>query len=239
MMACWWVGSAGNVLADNKDFDVSFDECVEFAGIGFVPAARARPRVPAKYTLAGDAQNAVIVVRVVDCSAVSVDGKPAKPARIAQIGLSLVVPGSSASIDNYLLWYVTDLGNLTGKFSAAGVGAGNDQQLSFEFAPSGGTGPLSIDVDAAKFPAYDLDGRASAPTADPVPFVATWWADGKHGTLRMETILPAIRFSGASMTMSFPAGSELAALSGAQTLRFALLDSYNAFDSALMQARLQ
>jgi hypothetical protein len=231
--------SASRALAANTDFDVKFDQCSEYVGIGFVPAARARALVPAKYTLAGDATNAVVVVRVTRCAAVTLDGGNAKPAHTAQIGIKITGPNATADIDNYLLWYVTDLGELEAKMQAAGVACGNDQQLSFDFTPAASPTPLAIDVDAAQFPAYRLQGQAAASSAAPVPFVANWWSDGSKGTLRMHTEFPQIRFGSASVTLTTPAGSALAMLIGAQTIQFPLLDSYNEFGAVVMQVRKQ
>ena len=230
--------STSPVWAAANDFDVDFVDCVEYVGIGFVPAARARPLVPAAYTLAGDDTNAVAVVRVTKCASVAIDGKNAKPARTAQIGVMLDVPDSTADIDNYLLWYATDLGTLHGKLSAAGVDSSVDAQLSFEFSASGPSGPLSIDVAPPRQPAYELLGTATVPTTQSVQFVANWFSSGAQGTLLMHTVLPSIRFSGANVTMTFAPSSALGALTGGQSLTFALLDSYNAFDSAHMEATM-
>ena len=226
--------TASPVLAANTDFDVTFDQCVEYVGIGLVPKARARPLVPAAYTLAGDETNAVLVVRVTSCAAVAVDGKNPKPAHTAQIGITITGPNATADIDNYTLWYVTDLGNLNGKFQAAGINAGNDQPLAFS-SPS----PISIEVDAAQFPAYSLQGQAATPNTSPVFFSANWWVDGSKGRLRMHTDFPQIRFGGASVTLTTPAGSPLAQLIGGQTLQFPVLDSYNTFGPVVMQVRKQ
>jgi hypothetical protein len=55
----------------------------------------------------------------------------------------------------------------------------------------------------------------------------------------MHSVFPQIRFSSASVTLTTPANSELAALIGGTSLQFAILDSYNGFDDALMEVRLQ
>jgi hypothetical protein len=230
---------AGDAQADNKDFDVEFAECGEYVGIGYVPFERARGLVPAEYTLARDGDNAVIVVRVANCDSVAVNGGNSRSARTAQIGISLAAAEPAADIDNYLLWYVTDLGPLHAKLGAAGIKNGNDQQLAFVFEAAGGTGPLSIDVDAPQFPAYPLEGEATPPTGDPVRFTANWWSEGRHGTVLMRSVFPQIRFSGASVTLTTSPDSELAALIGAESLQFAILDSYNEFETALMEVRLQ
>ena len=223
---------------------MDFAGCREFAGIGKVPAANARPLVPARYALApsfdGDATQAVIVVRGSECSSTSVDGKKPAAARASQIGISIAGPGTdpTADINNYLLWYATDLGVLNGKLTADGVDAEVDQGLVFQFitpATPPTTGVLTVATSPPHGPAYTAHGPAVVPTAAPVPFVATWWQDGKKGSVEMRTVFPAIQFGSASMTLTTPANSALGALIGGTSLTFPFLDSFNAFPAAHME----
>jgi hypothetical protein len=223
-------------LAANVSFDVQFDQCGEFVGIGLVPFDKARKLVPPQYTLAVYDGKAMIVVRVASCQSVSVDGKNPKPAHTAQIGISVVIPGTTAQIDNYLLWFVTDSGVLHGKLQAAGIQNGNDQQLSVVFAPSGATGPLHIDVNAPRFPAFPVTGVITSPPGAPTPFVANWYADTRNGTLRMHTEFN-IGFGSADAGVAPEAGSALAELIGSDPLQFGLLDSYNEWKAAKMELR--
>jgi hypothetical protein len=216
-------------LAGAQDFEVSFEDCTEFAGIALVPEAQARALVPSSYTLAGDTTSAVVVVRVVECQAVSVDGGPAQPTRLAQIGVTLVGPDATADIDNYLLWYVTDNGQLHGRLQAAGLDSVQD---SLDYAVSAGS--LAIEVDSPQSAAYTVSGTAIAPASAPTQFVARWWGEGRRGTVQMLTDLPDIQFGSASTLLTTDAGSELALLIGGTELTFVLLDSYNAFASAFM-----
>lgn len=234
-----FVSLSNPALAGNKDFSATFDKCGEFVGIGFVPADRARSLVPSQYTLEGDSTNAVLVVRVASCAEVSIDGKKSGPARTAQIGVMLRGPDGTADINNYLLWFVTDSGKLHGKLQAAGIKNGNDQQLKFAFEPIGGTGTLSIDVSAPRFPAFPLLGSATVPGGEPISFVASWFADGKHGTLRMRTAFQQLRFGDSDIVLTPAPESELAELIGSPSLTFTELHSYNEWRSASMQATLQ
>jgi hypothetical protein len=233
-------GGVGSVAqaASSRDFDVDFSGCSELAAIGTVPAANARPLVPAGYVLAGDATNAVIVVRAVGCSGVSIDGDMPKAARLAQIGVTLVGPDATADINNYLLWFVTDLGQLHGKLAAAGLDPDSDQGLAYGFTPGGaGAGTLAVGTSPPHAPPFTAGGPAAVPAAAPVGFTANWWQDGQHGTVSMRTVLPAIRFGGATTTLTTPAGSALAALIGGTSMTFAVLDSYNTFSAAHLEVR--
>ena len=226
-------------LAESKDFKATFAKCGEYVGIGYVPASSARSLVPSQYDLAGDDTNALLVVRVASCAEVSVNGKNAGPARTAQIGVMLKGPDASADINNYLLWFVTDSGKLHGALEAAGVKNGNDQQLKLMFEPIGATGTLAIDVDAPRFPAFPLLGSATAPSSPPQSFLANWWADGRHGVLRMQTSFQQLRFGEADLVLTPAADSELAELIGSPSLSFRALNSYNEWQAATMQASLQ
>jgi hypothetical protein len=240
VVVCLFSCVSSRALAANVSFDVQLDECGEFVGIGLVPLENARKLVPDHYTLATYDGQAKIVVRVTSCKRVAVDGKNPRPAQTAQIGLSVVIPGSTAQIDNYLLWFVTDSGALHGKLQAAGIQNGNDPQLSVLFAPSGATGPLHIDVNAPRFPAFPVTGAITSPPGAPTTFVANWYADTRNGTLRMHTEF-TIGFGSADAGVTPEAGSALAELIGSDTdtLQFGLLDSYNEWRSATLQLRPQ
>jgi hypothetical protein len=222
------------------DLSVEFSNCTEFAGIGYVPTANARPLVPAHYALAGDATNALIVVRAVDCDGVSVNGSKAKKTRLSQIGLMVTGQDTSASINNYTLWYATDNAVLHAKLNAAGADTNVDENLKYKFEADGsGGGTLAIRTTPPSAPNYHATGPVVVPTAAPVPFTATWWFDGNRGTLSMRTPFAALKFGGATLTLTTPKVSALAKLIGATTLEFPALNSYNAFADATMTVTLQ
>jgi hypothetical protein len=218
----------------SRDFDVSYEECSEFAGIGYVPTANARPLVPAEFTLAGDATNAVIVVRVADCSNAIVGGQALGPTRTAQIGLSLVGPDQTAYINNYTLAFSTNQPLLRAKFTAAGVSADVAKQLDYLLSDSG---ELSITSKSPHTPTFAVTGRATPPESDPVEFIASWWAKGPNGVIQARTVLPDIQFGAASTTLTSPKQTSLAALIGGTSLVFPALDSYNVFPSAALAVR--
>ena len=228
------LGEIGEELVGTST-GVTFADCTEFAGIGFVPAANARALVPAEYELLGDETNAWIVVRVADCAKVSVSGKKPKPATVSQVGISVVPVDPTADINNYTLWFGTNLGPLHAKLRSMGVKSQLDANLAYSFtAAGGGQGSLAIVASPPQGPHYAVAGTAMVPTAPPVPFVATWWAETAQGTVRMRTEFPEISFAGASMTLTTHPASSLAALVGGSTLEFAILDSHNAFEAAAL-----
>ena len=230
--------------AGNKDFSAQFNQCEEFVGVGYVSATRARELVPRQYALAGDSTTALLVVRIVSCSDASVDGKKGGAVRTAQIGVMLDVPGSEASIDNYMLWFATNSGDLHGKMQAAGAKTSNTQQISYAWQSSSGKGgPLPIDVTAASFPTLSLRGNAQPSDGSPQRFTANWYANGQHGQLLMHTDFPVLRFGNAALVLNVPAGSELAQLIGATSMSFGPehgpMNSHNSWSAAEMQATVQ
>jgi hypothetical protein len=217
----------------NKDFDVDFSGCAEFAGIGFVPAANARPRVPAHYALAGDANTAIVVIRVASCSGAVADGKSLDATTTAQIGIMLAGGDPTASINNYTLAYATNQARLHARFQGAGVDADLSKDLAFSLV----SGALNVASASPHTPSFEVHGTAATPSPTPTQFIAAWWADGNHGVFRSRTVFPAIHFGGSSMTLTTPAGSDLATLIGGTSLTFGILDSYNTFATSHMEVR--
>jgi hypothetical protein len=214
------------------EFDVDFEECTEFAGITLVPRANALPFVPAGYTLAGDANNALVVVRVARCQSSVINGRGTAEITVAHVGVTLNGPDSSADINNYTVYFASDEQKLLTPLKKLGLDGEKIKDIGFTFSANGA---LSIDVDAKHEPDYQLLGTAVAPTSAPTTFTASWWHDGARGErVQMRTVFPAIRFGSASMTLTTPVGSELASLLGGTSVTFPVLDSYNAFPDAHM-----
>jgi hypothetical protein len=217
-----------------KAFDVQFSNCNVFAGLANVPAANARALVPAEYTLAGTAQNATIVVRVVHCDNVVVDGKDRGSTIISHIGIGLVGPDTSVNLNNYTLWYATDNAQLHAKLTAIGLNADKSNALSIGLSTSGA---LTVLSSSSHTPSFQVRGTATLPTAAPVPTSATWWENGNHGAVSSKTVLPVIQFGTAHTVLTTPANSALAALIGGTSLTFSVLDSYNLFPTGTMEVR--
>lgn len=219
----------------NKDFDVEFATCAEFAGIGLVPSANAQPFVPAGYALVEIGTQAMVVVRVAKCAGAVVDGKSVGETITSQVGVTLQGPDESADINNYTVFYATNQARLHARFRAAGVGADNSNDLALSL--DGGV--LLASSASPHSSSYQVSGAAQAPAASPVQFVASWWSEGVHGAVQSRTVFPDIAFfTGATTTLSAPSGSALASLIGGTTLTFPILDSYNTFPTAHLEARI-
>jgi len=219
----------------NKDFDMSFENCTAFAGIAHVSAAKARELVPPEYDLLLENGAARMVVRVAHCTGTVVDGKATGDTIISHIGITLVGPDPSVTLNNYTLWYATDNARLHARLKAAGAPADMSNALRVTY---GADTSLSISSSSPHTPSFTVVGTAAAPTGPTNPTSASWWDDGVHGQVRSRTTLPGIRFGVAHTTLTTPAGSDLADLIGGTTLTFDALDSYNPFPSGIMEVRL-
>jgi hypothetical protein len=212
--------------------EVVFEGCTEFAGFGEVPAQNAAALVPGAYDVFLLASgNAQIVVRAVECDSISVGAGQPKPGTLSQIGITIAGGDASADINNYTLWYVTDHAKLHATLRSAGLASVKEPGLSYVLNGD----DLAIASDNPTTPSYEASGSVSAPVGAPWVFVATWWEDGRHGTVAARTDFPAITFTfDGSIELNTPTGSDLAALIGGSTLTFPNLNSHNSFDEAVM-----
>jgi hypothetical protein len=209
--------TAGAAAASDGDGDgnaltVQFTRCTEFVGLAPAKAIESRARVPAVYNLVVGASGATLVVRVTDCQGVKVGNQPARPGRLAQVGLLISSPDGTAtnpgnSINNYTLSYASNVPALVLALAARGVPAALDPGLAYEFAPTPAGGAGSSELYAAITPALDaqptwfLHGSVNNPTI-PIPFLANWWfGAGTPGSkaVKMSSTFPDIVFDFSSV----------------------------------------
>jgi hypothetical protein len=231
--------SAGSAPSDAVAQDervplgVDFAGCREVANVGLMPTANARPLVPPQFTLAGDDVNTPFVVRSVHCDSVSVDGDPASPGNLIQIGLVITAPeDDGANINNYMLYYDTTDGELSGRLRGMGVPATEAARLSESLTLNpDGSGQYQFVVPAPFEPQLVFAGPVGAPSA-PFPFVANWWFTSKGQTIKMHSSFPGLIYAGNSVTLTVPDGSALAGLIGSTTVSswpaLALFDTFPA-----------
>ena len=218
----------------DSSFTVVFDDCTEFVGIAAVPVENVESLVPADLTLLGDGTSALVVVRIVDCGGISVDGSPFRAGRLSQIGVSFVGDGS-ADIDNATIVYATDDERLRRRLRSVGMNAVRARRIVYDVnIDADGFGRLKTVVVGRRLPNHRVSGEIQAPNADPVPFVARWIEDGEAGRVDMVTTFPDLVFGVATSEFRTPARSVLADVFGGSTATFAVLDSYNAFSTATM-----
>lgn len=215
---------------------VSFDDCSELASITTISVAEARKVVPSSFTLGGDASGAPFVVRVADCSAVSIDGGRPEAGTVAQLGVSVVSPDGTGDINNYTAWYYTTSWRLALALQLRGVPAQVVPRLTYAVSPNaahtGGT--LTVDVDPPGHPTFHVSAPVVEPGPGAIAFHANWWKESGSRRTKMSTPIPSIRFGGATATLHTPRHGQLGKLLESSTETFALLDSFNRFPTAPM-----
>ena len=177
---------------DSGGFTASLQDCTELIGLGPVPMSAVRPLAPANYFIIPfDTGVAGLVVRAAECQ-INVGGGPARPVRIAQIGVAIASPDGTGQINNYTLLYATNDSRLAGALQDLGLAVGLDPLLAYEF--NSATGEVYVAVAPPGVPAYFLSGSASNPPSGGDPVTANWWAQTRRGTLKMATSIPAISY---------------------------------------------
>jgi hypothetical protein len=190
----------------NGPLNVTFTNCTEFAGVAPVDAARARALVPAPYALVTDANGAKLVVRVSDCAGIGVGGEvglfslPARPGRVAHIGIMIASPDGTAtdpntSLNNYTIAYASNHPALVAGLRRAGVPAALDAGLAYEFSPAQGTAELYAATAPVPGtgPTWFLHGTVTTPTIAST-FLANWWYYARNREIKMATTFPTINF---------------------------------------------
>lgn len=231
------VAPAVESRATPRNFDVTFQDCTEFVGIGPVSLAEAQAVVPSEFSIVDAGGFALLVVRISNCQAVSVDEGAPTPGTLAQIGINIFPPDGMGDINNYTLTYASDLNALVNGLRANGLPAQHEADLLYEFTrDSSITGNLLGIVTPNPGPTWHVYGRESDPAPNSAfPFRAIWWYSKPSGTVRMDTMFPAISFGNAEVSFQTPDTSVLTQLIGGNTIAaFPELSVRGVFDAAEM-----
>lgn len=220
---------------DGEGFAVEFTDCVESIGVGLIPTAEAQALVPAEFHVVGEGQSVTpIVVRTARCGGIAVDGHSAKAGSVVQIGVVIVPPDFSGDINNYTLWYYTSDAKLAHHLERLGIAAQHVPTIDHDYAPSGASSPLFVVVPRPGRPRLSLDGTVVESTTLAGSFEAIWWAKVNGGSVRMDTLVPAIFIGAADLTLTTDAGGKLGQLIGGSSAGFSVLQQFNTFSSANM-----
>jgi hypothetical protein len=205
----------------DRGFTVDFRDCTEFVGWGPVPLAHAQPLVPAGFQATVNTDgSAGIVVRTTTCAGARVEGSPAQPTIVSQIGINLIAPDGTGDINNYTVIYVTNNAGLVARSERAGLPAVFDPALTSEFTydSTGQSGELYVTAQGPELPAYFLAGTESDPAPNSaISFLANWWFVGHHGVIKQATTFPQISFGPATVTLYTSRVSALGNLIGGNT----------------------
>jgi len=226
--------------AAGRGFTVDFTNCSEFAGWGPVAdTPLATSLVPAKFTTLLESGQATIVIRASSCEGVSVNGSKPVPAVLSHIGIGVVSPDGSGTINNYTLVYLTNNLQLAQSFQLAGMPAIFDPTLAYEYSGAAATaGSLYVGASAPfpyqGLPPYFLAGTEQA-ASGPVLFIANWWYLGHEGVIKQQTTFPAIAFGAADITFHTSETSLVGKLIGGNSdANFPYFNARGAYSTAHM-----
>ena len=219
--------------------DVAFSGCVESIGVTLVDTNAARAFLPADLILVGEGTPVTpLVVRTAHCESVSVGGRHAKAASIAQIGAVIVPPDFTGDINNYTFWYATTHNKLAQRLSDLGVAAEHVGNIDYDVELGAGSLPFHVKVPKPRDARFELDGTVVAAPTPAGSFVANWWQDDDCGgdRIKMTTTVPAIAIGSADLTLTAKPGSDLAELLGGTNAGFPALQQFNTFAGATLRA---
>jgi hypothetical protein len=229
--------AAPQAQAGQTTFRVNFMKCTEFAGEGYVSLAIAQKLVPSGYTITNSSPGqAPIVVRITSCGSVQVNGGSSQPTTISQIGVNVVSPDGTGTINNYMALYVTNNPQLVAAFQNAGMPATLDPLISYEYTPNdSGGGVLYGGVSPREFAPYFLYGPETEPPPNSAQqFIANWWY-GPNAAIRQQTTFPAISFGTSSVALYTSKASPLGQLIGGNVYSsFMLLALRGVYSTAKM-----
>jgi hypothetical protein len=185
------------VMLGQPSSQVQFNDCTEFVGAGWVPVAQAASSVPSTFQILNVNGGALLVTRAAECKSVVVDNAKPEPARLSQIGVSVVSPDGTGDINNYTVMYVTNNRRLAQRLERAGLPVKVDEDLVYEV----NAGNLFIDVSPEDGPAFFFNGTVSEPPVGGFPFLANWWYESNRGRMKMATNIPTINFGQSAVTV--------------------------------------
>lgn len=232
--------SVGTISASrhgSRDFSVAFADCTESIGVTLVSTEAAAALVPSTFVLAGSGTPVTpLVVRTAHCQGIFVDGHRGQSGTVVQVGAVVVPPDGTGDINNYTLWYYTDDQRLQSALDRVGLRT-QKVHIGYQQGPlESGQASLSVRLKRPADPSFALDGTVNPVTVPAGAFVANWWSQSDClGTLKLSTEVPVIAVGQANLVATTKPGSALAALLGATTTNFPLLQQFNAFQSAEMR----
>lgn len=200
-MIFFFLGGAALAVAgeeSSRNFPVRLSGCSEYVGTGPIAMAQAAPFVPAPFAILNDGSgNATLVVRASRCSSVTVDGQSRpEPGIVAHIGISIVSPDGTGSINNYTIAYSTDSARLAQRLERAGLPVLFDSDLVYEVTPNPpvSSSELYVEVSPDRAAGWSITGAVTSNAFLTIPFLANWWHKSREGVVKMATDIPSITF---------------------------------------------
>jgi hypothetical protein len=224
--------SAFGLMSAGPQFDLR--GCVESVYGAMVPTAKARPLVPARYSLVGElAPVTPLVVRTSRCSTITVDTRTSDAGALAQIGLVIVPPDGTGNVNLYQLWYYTDVATLADTLRDARVPAQFVANLAYNYTSCGNavSCPFWVNVPWPGDPTFAVAGSVTASDVSTGPFTANWWQDRAGSTIKMQSSAPNVHQGVSDLAVHTDPASGLGRLIGGSTAGSDVLKQFNLLGS--------
>ena len=200
----------------NRNFTTVFSGCREYVAFGPISAAKAHAALPAGFTPVPFGSDAALALRASSCDGVSVAGSPFRPGIVAHYGINIVSPDATGDINNYTLYYATNIETLADQLKKTGLPVIYNPSLAVE-DPATRPGNVYIGIFGDNTQPWSLTGVVTDPVAPIFPFIANWWYQSKTGRLKMSTDIPSISFGASQLVLHTSKTSPLGNLIGGNT----------------------
>lgn len=196
-------------------------ECPEPAAGFFIDGealAEAERQVPDSFDVLLDPLGrATLVVAAANCGGTEINGKPAGPALLSDVGIVINSPDPTepAGQHIYQLWQLTTNHELRQQMKRVGMFGGLTSEATFDQLPEVAPVQFTADFASWEYSPYLLRLAASPPVPVP-PGSNTWWHLGNRGPIRIRYSFPDAEAIPGLATINAAAASPLARLLGVE-----------------------
>ena len=213
--------AAEPTLSPGSGFSFAAFECPEPAAAFFIDGealTEAKRQVPESFEVLLDPLGrATLVVAAANCRGTEINGKPAGPALLSDVGVVINSPDPTEPPGQhiYQLWQLTTNHELRQQMKRVGMFGGLTPEATFDQSPEVAPVHFTADFTSWEYSPYLL--RLTAPTPVPVPPGSnTWWHLGNRGVIRIRYSFPDAEAIPGSATVNAATASPLARLLGAE-----------------------
>ena len=225
-----------------REVRATFRNCIEFGGVGVVPAANVQHLVPSQYTLSpGPPGLAIAVAHMAKCQEIKVGDWVGHPGLMGHLGVLINPPTGTGNFNNYLFAHVTDDPVLFASLKAAGLQATYiNPQLRFDVLGSGSSTSLSAAAQRPRELGFTLSGPFVLPDASQPPGtnLINYWTDSRRaGNAVLEYNISGLRVQPAPTVVLDAVGADLQAIVGGTQLSFPFFAAAESFESTTLTFR--
>lgn len=225
-----------------REVSATFRNCIEFGGVGLVPAANVQDLVPAQYALSpGPPGLAIAVAHMAKCQEIKVGGWVGHPGIMGHVGVLINPPTGTGNFNNYLLAHVTDDPALFAALKAAGLQTTYiNPHLRFDVLGTGSGSTLSAAAQRPHELAFGLSGPFALPDSSQPPGsnVINYWTDSRRaGNAVLEYNITGLRVQPTPDVVLAAVGSTLVDIVGGSQLTFPFFAAGESFESTTLTFR--